>query len=603
MGTSRLRGVVQELRKVSLAAATASLTDGELLESFISRCDESAFEALLRRHGPMVLATCRRLLGNADDAEDAFQATFLVLVRKARSIVPRDMVGNWLYGVAYRAALKVKTAAARRRVKESNVPPRQAHPDNTWDDLLPMLDAELRRLPDKYRSAIVLCDLEGKSRSQAARQLGLPVATVSTRVVRGRALLAKRLARHGLALSAGALAMTVAANAASAYLPGTLATRTLGAAALYAGKRVATAAVSAKVLALTEGVLKIMLLKKLKTAATVLVMLTLLGTGAYFVSAPTRASDALERGGGEATPQRDRQPTTPPEGWSSENFEVRAPTRDVARRVAEAAELQRKNQALAWLGKELPCWPERCPIDVRTDEGASKSSTTLISGPNLLKLRMNLHGPLGRILRSDLPHQMTYAILWSFFKQRVPVWAAEGAAIVSSDEMQRTRHEQALPEILSDPGRFLSLHQLFNTEDYPKDRVPFFAESFSVTRFLVERKDRQTFVWFVAQAMRDGWDEAARTYYDFASVKELERAWLRSMAGKSGPSTGSPNAVMKPPPKHSVPANDLVWRILGLKLEIADPQAVKPVNPQLHGGHPGPGIRSFRDRILPRSED
>ena len=126
MATGRLRGVIRKLRKLSLSANSPTLTDGELLQLFISRRDESAFEALLRRHGPMVLATCRRLLVHTHDAEDAFQATFLILVRKATSIVPRDMVGNWLYGVACRAALKVKTAAARRRLKESNVPRREA---------------------------------------------------------------------------------------------------------------------------------------------------------------------------------------------------------------------------------------------------------------------------------------------------------------------------------------------------------------------------------------------------------------------------------------------------------------------------------------------
>ena len=152
--------------------------------------DEAAFEALVRRHGPMVLGVCRRVLRNHHDAEDAFQATFLVLVRKAASIVPREMVANWLYGVAYRTALKARSMIARQRVRERQVTempePEAAEPDDCWRDLQPLLDQELSRLPDKYRVPIVLCDLEGKTGKEAARQLGWPEGTVASRLARGR---------------------------------------------------------------------------------------------------------------------------------------------------------------------------------------------------------------------------------------------------------------------------------------------------------------------------------------------------------------------------------------------------------------------------------
>src|SRR5581483_10812755 len=136
--------------------------------------------ALVRRHAPMVWGVCRRILGNPHDAEDAFQATFLVLVRRASAIVPRDMVGNWLYGVAHQTALKAKATLAKRRTREKQVsalPEIEVEPQHFQQELRAVLDQELSRLPDKYRVAIVLCDLEGKTRTEAARQLAVPPGT------------------------------------------------------------------------------------------------------------------------------------------------------------------------------------------------------------------------------------------------------------------------------------------------------------------------------------------------------------------------------------------------------------------------------------------
>src|SRR5262249_4662720 len=148
-----------------------TLTDGELLGCYIERRDGAAFAALVRRHGPMVLAVCRRVLGNRHDAEDAFQAVFLVLVRRAASVVPRQGVGNWLYGVAYRTALEGRTRTARRRSREregGDMSDRAAVRAEPLDELCAALDEELHRLPEKYRSALVLCELEGKTVKEAA---------------------------------------------------------------------------------------------------------------------------------------------------------------------------------------------------------------------------------------------------------------------------------------------------------------------------------------------------------------------------------------------------------------------------------------------------
>jgi RNA polymerase sigma factor (sigma-70 family) len=240
----------------------------------------------------MVLGVCRRVLGDTPDAEDAFQATFLVLVRKAASIVPRELVGHWLYGVAHRTSLKARSSAARRRTKERQVAT-MPHPhalDEPWDDLQPVLDRELSRLPGAYRIPIVLCDLEGKSRKEAARQLALPEGTVSSRLARGRRLLAARLARQGITLSAGALAVLLAGRA-SAAVPAPLLDLTLQAAGrLAAGEALTAGVVSARVASLTEGVHKAMLVTKLKLlTGALLLAAVVLGLGTAALTHPALA--------------------------------------------------------------------------------------------------------------------------------------------------------------------------------------------------------------------------------------------------------------------------------------------------------------------------
>src|SRR5215469_15021140 len=183
---------IRQLRRVLLLQDGADPTDGQLLGWFVEQHDELAIEALVRRHGTMVMGVCRRILHNEHDAEDAFQATFLVLVRKAASIVPRERIANWLYGVAHRTALKARATAAKRRARERQVtqmPESAVTEQGLWHDLQPLLDQALNRLPDIYRVAIVLCDLEGKTRREAARQLGVPEGTLAARLARARGML------------------------------------------------------------------------------------------------------------------------------------------------------------------------------------------------------------------------------------------------------------------------------------------------------------------------------------------------------------------------------------------------------------------------------
>src|SRR5262245_19401402 len=203
MSPSGPRQIVQALRQVVIRGPERP-SDGQLLESFLATRDEAAFEALVRRHGPMVLRLCRRMLPNLQDAEDAFQAIFIVLARKAGCVRPREGVGNWLYGVAYRTARRAQAVTARRRSRERDVeamPQPQAKPD-AEPDLDCIVDQELSQLPEKYRLPLVLCELEGRGRREVAAQLAVPEGTLSSRLAAGKKMLARRLARRNAALSA-----------------------------------------------------------------------------------------------------------------------------------------------------------------------------------------------------------------------------------------------------------------------------------------------------------------------------------------------------------------------------------------------------------------
>jgi RNA polymerase sigma factor (sigma-70 family) len=270
-------GIAQFVRALRTQGG-ADQSDGQLLSQFLGRRDEAAFASLVRRHGPMVLAVCRRVLGNLADAEDAFQATFLVLVRKAGALGARAVLGDWLHGVARRTALSARRACARRRAKEQAMARPEVQGETVPDDWLPLLDEELRRLPENYRLPIVLCDLEGRTRREAAARLGWPPGTVAGRLARGRALLARRLLRHGGAVSSSSLAAVLAQDAASASISDALLHSTARAAnVLAAGTGATTAVISARVAALTEGVVRAMCLAKVKTVTCAFAFTLLVG--------------------------------------------------------------------------------------------------------------------------------------------------------------------------------------------------------------------------------------------------------------------------------------------------------------------------------------
>jgi RNA polymerase sigma factor (sigma-70 family) len=279
-GNGQVIPVIQSLRQLVLTGNASGLSDGQLLEQFVTRHDEAAFAVLVRRHGSMVWAVCQRVSQNPHDAEDAFQATFLVLVRKASAIGKPEFVGSWLHGVAYRVAMKVRAQSSRWKGQESlpeDLVTGELLPELAWRELQLVLDEEVNRLPAKYRAPFVLCYLEGKTYTQAARQLGWAAGTVSGRLARSRELLRARLARRGFGFSAGLLGTVLCQQAASAAVPVVVLNSTIKAAATVAAGGAATSVVSAKIAALTEGVLKTMVLSKLRTAVIGVVILGLVG--------------------------------------------------------------------------------------------------------------------------------------------------------------------------------------------------------------------------------------------------------------------------------------------------------------------------------------
>ena len=251
--TRSLSASLQHLHRTLRADEFAGLSDAELVGRFVERRDEYAFAALVGRYGRVVFGVCRRVLRHTEDAEDAFQATFLIFARDAASVQRAGAIGNWLYGVAHNVARKAKGARARRAVKEREAVarPRLVAPAGAVNDWTEVLDRELDALPDKYRAPIVLCDLFGRTIQEAAVEVGCPPKTLGTRLSRARALLARRLTRRGLTLSPAALVAALGSDArVAAAVPNCLLDSAVHSAVdVVAG----TAAATPAVVALTQG--------------------------------------------------------------------------------------------------------------------------------------------------------------------------------------------------------------------------------------------------------------------------------------------------------------------------------------------------------------
>jgi RNA polymerase sigma factor (sigma-70 family) len=288
--------LMRQIARLFLEGASLGSSEGDLLERFVRSHDESAFEALVARHGPMVLGVCRQLLHDPNDVDDAFQATFLVLIRKGATLRRYDLVGNWLYGVAFRVAMRARAQAARRMGRfgsEATIDKLSAaegvHRSKSSPTTLmepetgPWLHQEISHLPDKYRTPIVLCYLEGLTHDEAASRIGCPLGTVKGRLSRARDLLRRRLTRRGFALSSAALASQLRAPLAQAAVPAALELTTTRAAVSFistGGSSLASASfVSIPVTALAEGVLKTMIWNQVMFSASSLLLAGALASG------------------------------------------------------------------------------------------------------------------------------------------------------------------------------------------------------------------------------------------------------------------------------------------------------------------------------------
>jgi len=294
MSVHHLAGMLRHVRRL-VGNRPDEVTDGTILERFARDADDAAFATLMRRHGPLVWSVCRRVAGHEQDAEDVYQATFLLLARKAGSIRKRNS-GSWLYGVAYRLALRAHCDAARRRQREAQATDgaeRTACDNLTWRELRETLDVELARLPEKYRAPLLLCYFEGLSQEEAARQLGWSKRSVKDRVERGRKLLRVCLARRGMTLHMTLAGALLSAEPSKAGLPSTLSDATLRGAAAFARHRSVAGLVSPSVLDLIEPGFKTMFVSKLLISATLVLMAATLGSAGLF----------LDRAGPESKPE------------------------------------------------------------------------------------------------------------------------------------------------------------------------------------------------------------------------------------------------------------------------------------------------------------
>jgi hypothetical protein len=224
---------------------------------------------------------------------------------------------------------------------------------------------------------------------------------------------------------------------------------------------------------------------------------------------------------------------------------VDAPTAAIAKQVGDAAEKHRSDKAKQWLGKEIPTWPERCPLKVTVTTGGAFGATTFTFDNGKMVIHsMQVEGSVEWILANVVPHEVTHTVLAHRFRRPLARWADEGIAVLAEDTAAHKRQDKLLRELLASPDQIIPLRRLFATTEYPTDamgRRALYAEGHSVARFLVDAEDRATLLAFVDQGMRDGWDKACKTHYKYADVDELERAWLshvKEQLAKATPEDG-----------------------------------------------------------------
>ncbi len=329
MGSSSLASFIGRLRRL-VEPRGGGLDDAELLERFVRQRDEAAFEVLLWRYGPLVLGVCRRMLRREQDVEDAFQATFLTLVRKAGSITRRQALAGWLHQVAYRIGLRARAGVARSGIQDQEVIENVAYPMGSVDDgLRELLDQEVQRLPRRYRMPLILCYLDGKTNEEAARLLACPPGTIASRLAWARQRLRTRLTARGLEVPVTITALTLAAEMRAGPLPALIATALRTARLVATGTLAGSASVPVHVIVWSKGVLRAMSLSKIQWVATFFFASVLIGSGGGIIWQRVQAGDI----GPDRTQEPRVQTTVTPEP----NTKTSAPPTDTKSAAKDAS--------------------------------------------------------------------------------------------------------------------------------------------------------------------------------------------------------------------------------------------------------------------------
>jgi RNA polymerase sigma factor (sigma-70 family) len=523
------------------------IPDAELLGRFVATRDEPAFAELVRRHGSAVYRMCRRIVGPSA-ADDAFQATFLVLATRAEKVRKAASVGSWLVGVAGRVARQIRRREANRRCEPpGDLVNRRCEPPSDPDtaDLASVLDDELSRLPDALRAPVVACLIQHRTHKQAAAELGESERTLRRRLDEAKRLLRLRLERRGV-VPAVAAALVGGVGQVSAEIPPRLTDRAVNLVFdfLAGGRAVAsTPAAIAKGVTMsgTHG-------KVVAAVLAVAIGVTALGVGLAGDPPKTETIPPVDHKQPEPKPPLgDWTVTVHPARAETKNFVVTAVDAVVARAVANEAEHQREAAAEKWLGKELPAWDKPCLITVEVSPTKTSGATTFTfaSGdkpPAVNAIEMSLTGSLEKLLHQQVPHEVTHCVLASYFGKPLPRWADEGIAVTAESHTEQAFHDKMVREMLNG-GRGIALRKLLPMTDYPKDLPVLYAQGHSLVRFLLGRRvgaahrddtkkelksGEQVLVTFLAQVLNEkmSWADAANGVYGFKDLYEMQEAWL-----------------------------------------------------------------------------
>ena len=523
MSSRAVWSLLARLNHRPTASVENAPSDAELIARYLRNSDAAAFELIVWRHGGLVLSTCRRILRDHHTSEDAFQATFLILAKKAGSVRPQAPLAGWLHAVARRVCLRLKKRVAfateatlERAAPESSDPLHIAE----WKAIL---ECEIARLPEKLRLAVVLCYLQGRTAEETGALLRIPRGTVLSRLDLARKKLKARLTLRGVApASATGLLLTGWGTQLSAC-PELVENTVLVVFDFLAG---GTAMTSAPAI-LANGVAMNGLRMKLTVSAAVVV----LGFSAIGLGLAGNEPQAEAR---KIPPQYLPLVVAPKEMQAKDDknalFAVSGGDALVNRVVQREAEFVAKELAQRWIGKPLPALKTPYKIAVKIDSKSTASTTFTFSSDSPTKLltsEMQLTGTLEQILREQLPHEITHCLLAAHFGKAIPRWADEGIALLNEPANQQAQHDNKCRELLNS-GKAISLKNLLTLTEYPTDMGVLYAQGHSVARFLHE-KDANKLLPLIAASFTGGWDKALKATYGFNDADALQTAWLAWM--------------------------------------------------------------------------